>query len=426
MKYAWLWCLLFVGPACGDSQDSRFNVNSRYAVEKVVVSGEGWTTNITASLRPDSKLSPGLWKEIAALIGEKLNPTLLEELSRRLRKELHARAVERHVLRGRSPGYVQVVFDVERPARFDVSVPKLLYHSRQAWTGAVEGSAAIGHNGMTFGMVSETDEMAERYTGLTARFENDRLGTERVRMRFQFERYRDQWEPETLRALDRQAAAGGGGATSGIYRARQNFAPEVTFQLAKPLTLSVGASFQRLESQVPVGKTESTNALTAMLQYHLRRETSGPQHVLDAAYSLRSAARILSSAFVYARQHWELRYMTTHGRSVVIDDFSVGLISGRAPLFERFVLGNSRTLRGWNKYELDPLGGSRVVHNSVEYRYGVLQAFYDSGAVWDRGSNAVLRHSLGLGLRKGLFLVAVAFPVRDRHIAPIFIAGMNY
>ena len=67
------------------------------------------------------------------------------------------------MLRGKSPDYVQVVFDVKlRPTRFDVSVPKFLYNSKQAWTGAVEGTATVGHNGFTFGVVSDGDELAER------------------------------------------------------------------------------------------------------------------------------------------------------------------------------------------------------------------------------------------------------------------------
>ena len=55
--------------------------------------------------------------------------------------------------------------------------------------------------------------------------------------------------------------------------------------------------------------------------------------------------------------------MLTRGKSVIIDDLTAGFITGRAPLFERFVLGNGTTLRGWNKFQLDPLGGSRMVAN---------------------------------------------------------------
>jgi hypothetical protein len=422
MKYAWLGCLLLGGLLSAGTQDSEFNVNSRYTVETVMVSGEGWTANVAADHDQDGKLSSGLRKEIRSLIGEKLNPTVLDDLARRLRKEFHARSVEHHVLRGKSPDYVQVVFDIQlRPTRFDVSVPKFLYNAKQGWTGALEGTASIKHNGFTFGIVSDGDEVAERYAGLVARYENNRLGSDRVRFRFQFESYHDQWNGNTL-----AEAPAAQDVTSAAYRTRQNFEPEITVTLSKPLTLSVGTSFERMQNQFPAAHTESANALITTLRYHRRIEDSENQHDLDAGYNLRAATSLLGSDFLYTRHRAQFRYMLTRGKSVVIEDLAAGLISGRAPLFERFILGNSTTLRGWNKYELDPIGGNRMVHNSVEYRYGVFQVFYDTGAAWDRTETAVLRHSVGLGLRQGQFSVAVAFPVRDGHIDPIFMVGMNY
>jgi outer membrane protein assembly factor BamA len=422
MKYAWLGCLLVGGLLTAGTQDSEFNVNSRYTVEAVVVTGEGWTSNITADHDQDAKLSSGLRKEIRSLIGEKLNPTVLDDLAKRLRKEFHARTVQHRVLRGTSPDYVQVVFNVQlRPTRFDVSVPKFLYDSQQGWTGAIEGTASFKHHGLTAGIVSDGDELAERYAGFLARYENTRLGSDRVRLRFQFESYHEQWNGNTL-----AEAPISQNVTSDVYRSRQNFEPQVTFALAKPLSLTVGTSFQQMENQYPAAHTEAANALITTLRYHRRLEGSDNQQDLDAGYNLRAATRLLGSDYLYARHRWELRYMLTHGKSVVIDNMTGGLIAGRAPLFERFILGNSTTLRGWNKYELDPIGGNRMVHNSVEYRYGVFQIFYDTGAVWDRTESAVLRHSVGLGLRQGQFSLAVAFPVRDGHIDPIFMVGMNY
>jgi outer membrane protein assembly factor BamA len=103
-----------------------------------------------------------------------------------------------------------------------------------------------------------------------------------------------------------------------------------------------------------------------------------------------------------------------------------GIISGRAPLFERYVLGTSSTLRGWNKYDIDPLGGDRMAHNSLEYRYRMFEVFYDVGAVWTRGQPAVPRHAVGAGLRQGGFSLAVAFPVRENRVEPVFMVGMNY
>lgn len=426
MKLAWLGCALVGATLFAGTQDSEFNVNTRYTVETVVIAADGWKTDLAADHDQDGKLTPALRKDALALIGEKLNPPVLDELGRRLRKEFHARTVEHHVLRGKSPEYVQVLFDVHlKPARFDISVPKFLYSSERGWNGAVEGTATVGHNGFTAGLVSDADELPERLTGMMARYENTHVGSDRVQFRFAFEDYHELWNsasteeaanPVLLSSMD----------TGGLYRARQNLQPEVTFVLAKPLELTLGTSFERMADESPAVPAESANAWLASLRYHRRLEGADSQNDLDAAYSLRAASRVLGSDFVYARHRWEFRYMRTFGKSVVIDDMTAGYISGRAPLFERFALGNSSTLRGWNMYELDPLGGSRMAHNSAEYRYGVFQVFYDSGAVWDRGDAAILRHSAGVGLRQGIFSLAVAFPLREGHIDPILMVGMNY
>jgi outer membrane protein assembly factor BamA len=104
--------------------------------------------------------------------------------------------------------------------------------------------------------------------------------------------------------------------------------------------------------------------------------------------------------------------------------FLAGRISGDAPLYDRFVLGDSTTLRGWNKFDLDPLGGSHVAHGSVDYGFKILQVFYDAGAVWDRSPEA--RQSVGAGFKKEGFQLAVAFPLRAGRADPIFYAGMNF
>jgi hypothetical protein len=423
MKLVWLGCVLSAGwLMAGGPQDSEFNVNTRYTVEAVLVSGDGWSTSVAGDRDPKGKIPPSLTRDIAALIGKKLNPAALDDLARQLRKEFHARTVEHHVLRGKSPEYVQVVFDIQfKPTRFDLSVPKFLYSSRQGFSGALESTVSVHHNGFTFGVVSDGDELAERYSGLVARYENNRVGTDRVHLRFQFEDYRAQWNPNTLAAINQ-----GEVLTSGAYRTRQNFEPEVIFTLAKPLTLTVGASFERLQEQFPAAHTEAANALISTLRYHRRLEGSENQHDLDAGYNLRAATRLLSSDFTYARHKWQFHYMLTHGKNVVTDDFSAGMIVGRAPLFDRFLLGNSTTLRGWNKYDVDPLGGNRMVHNSVEYRYGAFQVFYDSGAVWDQTDAALVRHSVGVGLRAGGFFAAVAFPIKEGRADPILMLGMNY
>ena len=427
MKYAWLGCLLAGSLLFAGNQDSETNVNTRYTVETVTIQGDGWSTDTVTNR--DQKLSSGLRREIASLVGEKLNPTALDDLAKRLRKELHARSVEQHVLRGKQPDYVQVVFDVKlRPTRFDVSVPKFLYQGRQGWSGAVEGTAAIHQNGFTFGLVSDGDELAERYSGIEARYENSRLGTDRARLSFEFDSFHEQWNPATL--ADVPPPSANDTAAGDLYRTRENFQPTVTFVVARPLTVSFGASFERLDPEatglVPAPRLEAANAWLAGVNFHQDTEGAQYQQDFNGAYDMRMGTRSLGSDFAYARHHWQFRYALTHGKHTLSDEAMAGVISGQAPLFERFVLGNSTTLRGWNKYDIDPLGGNRMVHNSVEYRYGALQVFYDSGAIWDSGQTVIARNSVGFGIRQGPFFVAMAFPLRDGRTDPIFMVGMNY
>jgi hypothetical protein len=253
------------------------------------------------------------------------------------------------------------------------------------------------------------------------------VGTDKVHLQFEFDSYHEQWNRNTLDQLPPASPeAGFLDDTSDAYRTRQNFEPTVTLVIAEPLTLMAGASFERLGDQFLAERTEAANAVVASLRYRRRLDDSDSERDLEASYSLRAATRVLDSDFVYARHHWDFRYRFTRGRSTVTDDASAGFIEGRAPLFERYVLGNTSTLRGWDKSEIDPLGGNRMVHNSVDYRYRVFEAFYDAGAIWDGGEPAIVRHGVGVGLREGAFAMAVAFPIRGGRADPIFMMGMNY
>jgi hypothetical protein len=297
----------------------------------------------------------------------------------------------------------------------------LLYHSTEGFTATVEGTAILGNHRITAGLVSDGDQLTERYTGVRARYENRRLGTDRLRFRFEFASYHEQWSRSTLDATNFDRSV------PGVYRARQDFEPTATLELAKPLTLTFGAGFQRLEPQSAAERAQNANAAITALRYERRTEDrGGDQQDLEAAYSLRAATRALNSDFAYARHRWNVRYAITRGRHTVSDEAVAGVITGRAPLFERYTLGTSSMLRGWNKFDLDPLGGSRVAHNSLEYRYGAFDVFYDVGAIWDPGQEAVARHSVGIGLRKNSFMVAMAFPIKEGRVVPILMVGMNY
>ena len=138
MKSVWLGGLICASLLAAGTTDSETNINTRYTVEDVQVSTGAWTARVPSENL--QKLSSGLRKDILSLIGEKFSPVALDNLAHRLRRELHARTVDHRILRGRTPEYVQVVFDVRlNPTRFDVAVPKFLYQGEQGWSGTVEG-----------------------------------------------------------------------------------------------------------------------------------------------------------------------------------------------------------------------------------------------------------------------------------------------
>ena len=389
------------------------NVNSRYVVESVEIAGQLART-----------VSVELQKSFQAMIGTRYNAAAMNELSQRLRKELRLRAATPHVLRGSAPDHVRIVFETERrSAEFDVSVPKFLYHSKQGWSGELDASTTVARNHrFGFGLVSDGDELIERFAGLTGRYESFRVGKSPLHFQFLFEGFHEQWNRSTLEAI--------GQSGGGLYRERRNYQPEVAIPVGRNITLTVGMSLEQLQMQQTAPRWESANAATATLRYHRDMEDPQAPQAVDLLYGLRSATSALGSDFSYTRHHLTARYQVKRGRHALDDEFTAGYVTGRPPLFERFVLGTSSLLRGWNRYDIDPLGGTRLAHNSLEYGYrlntGTAQLFYDSGALWSRNQSSQLRHSAGCSFRHGVFLVAVALPIREAHVDPIFMVGMNY
>lgn len=426
MKSASLGCLLFCGLLYGGIQDSDLNVNTQYTVDAVTLWGKGWRTDLTADHTSTDehtkKMSPGLRRDLIGLIGKRLNPDSLDALAGRLRKELGAREVDHRLQRGDTPNHVRVEFQVKPPhVQFDTTLTKFAYNSIAGWSGGGEAGITVHDHSFTFGMVSDGDTMAERFAGVTARYEDHHLGSDKLDFRLDFETYHEQWNNNSI-----AAAADAQDVTNAVYRARQNVQPMLAMTLAKPLTLEVGASFERFQEETPGAPFLAANALVADLRYHRMLESDAYPQEIEADYALRSANRTMASDFVYTSHAWKVRYRISHGKQSVTDTMSAGLITGRAPISDRFLLGNSTMLAGWNKYDLDPIGGNRMAYNSVEYRYGLFDAFYDTGAIWDAGQTAIARHAIGVGLRESVFTLAVAFPVRGGKIEPIFIMGLLY
>jgi outer membrane protein assembly factor BamA len=397
------------------------NVNSRYTIESIGFTGER-----------HYRLSTSAIQEMQRLIGSKLSTDAVMRLAGRIRNELRAHDVTFRVARGGAPEHVKVLLAVEKGGdNVDFSIPRFAYNSNQGWTAVGEATATIGANAITVGALTDGDTLAERFSGVKLKYNRLSLAGDRVRLGFEFDAFHEQYDRATLAALDSGADSSLG---AGAYRSRFNFEPSATFVLAQPLTLTVGLSFEKLEPQLSAARSDSANAVINSLRYHRRWEASdATNQELDAGYSLRAATKMLGTDLAYTRHAFNVRYDYRHEHQSVEVALVAGMIFGQAPLFERFVLGNSSTLRGWNKYDIDPLGGNRAVHGSVTYGYHIMRVFYDAGAVWDSGTSPQPRHSVGIGVssglglfQKGAFLLAVAFPIRQGHADPVFIAGMNF
>ena len=172
--------------------------------------------------------------------------------------------------------------------------------------------------------------------------------------------------------------------------------------LAEPLTLSVGASFQRFQKQFPAAHTEAANAVTTTLRYARRLEDSeGNKHELDAGYSLRAATRTLRLGLRLRppRGGGELRLQTgSPGREV---KFTGGQrIRATPPLFERFVLGNApRSAAGtsstWRRSAARAWRTVRWSTATTGSRFSTTRA--RSGTSEQSGET---KHSLGVGYRR--------------------------
>ena len=251
-----------------------------------------------------------------------------------------------------------------------------------------------------------------------------------MKFRFLYEDYHEQWNRTTVDALSNPSLLSTNlqtTTTPEIYRSRQNYQPVFSFSVSRPLVMFTGVSFERLHEILPSVRTEAANAAIAGFTYRKQWGESGEsERAATVSYDVRLAMRALGSNYVYSRHRWAATYSWSHGNHLISDVVTAGLITGRAPLFERFVVGTSSLLRGWNRYDIDPLGGNRLIHNSVDYRYRMLNIFYDAGSLWSRGNVPTLRHSLGMGVRQSIFSLAVAFPVRENRVEPTFMVGMNY
>jgi outer membrane protein assembly factor BamA len=137
------------------------------------------------------------------------------------------------------------------------------------------------------------------------------------------------------------------------------------------------------------------------------------------------ASSEVGSDLDYTRHQVNVTYRYLQGRSEFLAATSGGRGRGALPLFERFSVGDTNTLRGWNKFDLAPAGGSRVFHQTFEYRYSPALIFLDMGSAWDDADARAMKYSTGFGVRNRFGFLTLGFPLNADELRVTFMAGLK-
>lgn len=399
-------------------QDRDPNINSKYIVDNVDVKGV-----------PDRDISPDLRQDLQTLAGKPLDSDAADQLDQRLKSEFPSYDISRRTSRAKEQGHVNLVYVLSKPEwarwlRFEPIDGNALYHSDQGW-GAVLPLHFNSKDVLVMPIIAwdTADDLIEEYSGFGVRVESRRLGTDRLGFFFEWSTNDPDWRDPTLLALAQSPQI------PGAYDNRMSVTPLLKFAFLPQLSVAAGVGITELEpfaDELPL-PSQMANVAIGSLRYRQQwdRSSKNPAHEAGATFTLRAGMTALESDFSYDRYLFEGDYVYQWGKQRVIVSGMGGRITGRAPLFERFTLGDSRTLRGWDKYHIAPVGGNRMFHTSVEYHLRDVMLFVDAGSVWDTGTERRVRFSTGAGFTPGPFFMTLGFPLNTDEFRAVFTMGFR-
>jgi len=406
--------VIFIVGARGEDRDQS-NVNARYVVEDVEIDGA-----------PDGGVPKALRDDIEAMVGRPLDDDQASRLEERLERELPNYDVTRRIRRGSETGKIRVVFEVVRKPgprwlRYEPLRANVVYHSEQAWGSYLD--LGIGDNDIRFTpivAIANGDDLVEEYSGWGLRFETRRLGTTRLGASLEWTSFDPDWRSKTVDALAADPSL------PRLYDTRSTLTPLVKFAFTPELTIAAGVGITELDPLTPGASSQMANAALGVLDYDKRWDDSrSGSHRVESEFRVRAGSRALESDLAYTRYLVQGSYAYDQGRHHLTASASGGHASDSAPLFERFTLGDTRTLRGWDKYDVAPAGGTRLFYASVEYDFSGVGVFLDMGSVWDRSADRRFRSSTGLTFHAGPAFATVGFPLNTDDLTAVFIMGLR-
>jgi outer membrane translocation and assembly module TamA len=265
-----------------------------------------------------------------------------------------------------------------------------------------------------------TDDLVEEYSGVGFRFQNRNAGSERIGVGIELSRYSQTWREQTVAAVALEPELL-------LYSRRVMVRPTASVALTRQVHVRGGLMATEL---TPLDADRSSTRINAaVFGAGLYYRPEGSRHgfrKLDADVEFHQATEALASDLIYRRALGRARFELESDDSRFIADFRAGRITGSAPLFERFALGDTETLRGWNKYDLAPAGSDRMWHQSVEFRYESFAYFVDAGSLWNGGDDRRIRVSTGVGFHHDNAFVTLAFPLNADKVNATMLFGVRF
>ena len=427
--------IAFVVGKISDDPELVANINARYVVESV---------SVTPKFQ--SSLPKPVLDELQALKGKRLNPEEGERLSKKIADSLTGYGeldVKPRFERGSQPGQLRVIFDVTETGfwlgfhRLGVSpVPKFVYHAYQGWSTAVDIPIGGDDLQFTFGFaIANEDDLLEQYSGVRIRFASRNVGTKRLGAGIELSHYGQSWREATLFAVAADPTI------PQAYDGRTTVEPNLTFAFNRHLRVSGGVSVSELETLEPLDVLDppdpveldesgqsmmaSTGVFSAAFD---QRWPAGPgrSHELTGSYELRVSSEGLGSDLDYTRHLAIANYRFRTGRSSLIAGARFGRSHGEVPLFERFAIGDTSTLRGWNKFDINPAGGTRLIYSTLEYRWRCAAVFVDAGSVWDPTTQSSMKWSTGFGCHGNKWFLTLGIPLNADDVNATFMMGVRF
>jgi hypothetical protein len=398
-----------------DDKDDKHNINERYTVEDAAITG----------IR-DEELTESLRDDLQALVGKRLGSGDAEKLQERFARELPKYNVSRRIERGSQPGQIKLVYEARRKEpppwlRFEPLRSNVVYHSDQGWGSYIDFNIGKGPIRVTpIFAIANSDDLVEEYSGFGLRFETTKLGTRRLGASLEWSRFEQDWRSPTLDALLLNPTV------PRPYETRSTITPLLKFAINPNLSVAGGVSISELEPLAPETESRMANAAVASIFYNQGwPDATDGTHRVEGTFGVRAGSRELQSDLSYTRYLGQASYRYRFGRHRVQATGMAGGITGDAPLFERFALGDSTTLRGWDKFEITPAGGDRMLYSSIEYRYTGLALFLDVGSVWDANTERKVRVSTGFGFHAGPAFLVVGFPLNTDNLTAVVTLGLR-